>query len=296
MYDAQFKGIPWQRFRDFISPQAMRFDLLKELLTEAALDYSILELAGGRHFIIAPASPEESYLRSRPVILLAHYDRAEGSPGANDNSAGVFLLLETAVKLNKKNTKNWLIILTDNEEIKTGDSIQNQGAFALAARLKSLKVENPQVYSFDACGTGDTLIISTTAEYLLKKEGGSEKFRDSFLELRTNALTAARNLGMSKVLLSPTPFSDDAGFFRAGLAAQTITMLPQAESMTLVSELRRNPEFAEALINAESRDAGPVKAIPETWRCLNGPGDSYLRLTPGNFRIVVRFAEALCTG
>jgi hypothetical protein len=30
--------------------------------------------------------------------------------------------------------------------------------------------------------------------------------------------------------LPPTPFSDDAGFLRAGLAAQTITVLPAKEA------------------------------------------------------------------
>ncbi|MDR0496253.1 MAG: hypothetical protein LBH42_01410, partial [Treponema sp.] len=89
-------------------------------------------------------------------------------------------------------------------------------------------------------------------------------------------------------------FSDDAGFFRAGLAAQTITMLPSEECIQLVSGLRKNPEFAEALVNAEFRHKKHTKSIPETWRRLNTPGDSYLRLTPEHFRTVVRFAVELC--
>ena len=287
-------GIPWRRFREFISPAAERFSILKELLDEASLDYSVLPITGNRHFFVAP--PEADYLHRPPAMLVAHYDRAKNSPGANDNSAGVFLLLETAVKLKNSGEKNWVIIFTDKEELKTGESLETQGSYTLAAGLRNLKLENSRIFSFDACGTGDTLIISTTLDYLMKKEGRSDKLRESMLLLRDFALDTARDLGMAKVLLAPTPFSDDAGFFRAGLAAQTITMLPSSECITLVSELRKNPEFANIFISAELPQGTNTKTIPETWRSLNTPSDSYLRLTPQHFRTVIRFAEALCKG
>jgi len=295
MQDSFLSGIPWQRFKEFISPRANRLTVLKQLLEEAGLDYSLLEIAGNRHFVISPQPPEEGYLRRPPVILVAHYDRAEDSPGANDNSAGVFLLIETAVKLRTGNVKNWIIIFSDKEELNPGESILNQGAYTLAEGFKTLHMENPKIFCFDACGTGDTLIVSSTLEQLLKREKGGEKLLASIIELRKLALDTARNLGMVKVLLAPTPFSDDVGFFRAGLAAQTITMLPSRECIQLVSELRKSSNFADALINIEQRQNRQlVKSIPETWRYLNSPGDSYLRLTPRNFRTVVRFAEELC--
>ena len=294
MHDSYLRGLPWYRFKEFLSMNADRFKILKELLEEAALEYSVLEIAGNRHLVIAPPPPDVEYLRRKPVILVAHYDRAEGSPGANDNSAGIFILLETAVKLKRDNTLNWIIILTDKEELKKGEGIQSQGAYAIATGLKNGKMEKAKIFCFDACGAGDTLIFSTTLEYLLKKEGGGDKIRESILELRNMALATARNLGMAKVLLVPIPFSDDAGFLRAGLAAQTITVLPSAECTQLVFELRKNQEFAEVLINAESRKNNHSKSIPETWRYLNTPSDSYLRLTPQHFKTWMRFAEALC--
>jgi len=258
----------------------------------------VTEIAGSRHIIVAPLLSEQlkTIGNHPPVILVAHYDRAEGSPGANDNSAGVFLLIETAMKLIKKNRSSWLIIFTDSEELKSGGKLQSQGAYGLAEYLKKLKMEKSKIFSFDACGTGDTLIISTTLESLLKKDGAGEKLRDSILELRKYALDTARNLNMAKVLLAPTPFSDDAGFIRAGLIAQTVTMLPSGECIRLVAELRKKPEFAEALINAKMRQASHLQSIPDTWRGLNTPADSHLRLTPENFRTVSKFAEALCSG
>ena len=281
--------MPWEYFQEFIAFSADRFIILKRILDEAKLSFRVLEIAGNRHFLLTPTESSR-----RPIILVAHYDRAEGSPGANDNSAGVFLLIETAMRLKSGKVKNWFIIFSDREELKTGESIQNQGAFTLAAALKDIRLENSKIFSFDACGTGDTLVISSTADHLLKKD--NLKLRESFLDLRKIALDTAHNLGMDKVLLAPTPFSDDLGFFQAGIAAQTITMLPSAECINLVSELRKNPDFAKALISAELKKDSNTKSIPETWRCLNSTSDSHLRLTPQYFRTVVRFAEALCRG
>jgi len=296
MLSPKLTQIPWQRFMDFIAPDADRLTILKETLKEAGLEYKVTEIAKCRHLVIAPPSDQSKAVgRHPPVILIAHYDRAKDSPGANDNSAGVFLIIETATRLIEKNKTNWLIIFTDREELKTGDKIQAQGAYALANGLKNLKMEKARVFIFDVCGRGDTLVVSTTLESLLKKETAAEKLKGS-LALRKFALDTARNLNMAKVLLAPTPFSDDVGFFRAGLIAQTITMLPSKECIQLVADLRKKPELAEALINANMRQASHLQFIPETWRSLNSPIDSHLRLTPENFRTVVRFAEALCSG
>ena len=298
MLESYFKGIPWRRFMDFIAPDANRFSILIELLEKSGLEYKGLNAAGSRHFLVSPPEPSErayKLLEGRPPILLvAHYDRAEGSPGANDNSAGVFLLIETARKLVKSNVNNWSVIFTDKEELKTGEGLQEQGSYALAQNLKNSRMENGRVFCFDTCGSGDTLIVSTTIESLIKKEGGGEKLRESMMELRKLALNTARDLKLTKILLAPTPFSDDAGFFRAGLAAQTITFLPSSECKDLISELQKNQEYSDILINAEFRQNTAPHFIPETWRNLNSPNDTHERLTPEHFKAVISFAEALC--
>jgi hypothetical protein len=287
-------GAHWGRFRDFIAPNADRFGLLGAFLERAGLPCKTAAIGGNRHIFVAPPPPEESFLRRRPTILVAHYDRAEGSPGANDNSAAVFLLIETALILWKEGTKNWVIIFTDREELKPGESLQNQGSYGLALGLKGTGMENALIFCFDACGAGDTLIISSTADLLSRRNGEGSLMKPLIQELREKALAAARNLRMGKVLLLPTPFSDDAGFLAASVAAQTITMLPSGEVRDLVSVLRKNPQFAAALVNREIRDSQNRRLIPETWRCCNSPSDSHLRLTPQHYRVVVRFACALC--
>jgi len=285
-------GLPWEFFREFIAPDANRFAVLKKVIDGVKLGYRILTVDGNRHFIIT-APKAENELRRRTTILAAHYDRASGSPGANDNSAAVFILIETALKLTEEKTGSWMVIFTDREELEGGDTLQDQGSYSLAAGLRDTGLENSRVYNFDACGTGDTLIISTTAEKLLKNEN-SGMIRASIKELQEYALAAARNLGMMKVLLLPTPFSNDAGFLRAGIAAQTITVLPSNECADYVSALRRNPDLADAILLQQTRINAGQRIIPETWRVLNSPSDSHLRLTPRHYRITQRFAEALC--
>ena len=298
MSSSRYKGIPWRRFIEFVSLKSDRFNIINELLKEAELEFSTPEISGNRHFIIRPnqdpASQENPDIP--PVILVAHYDRYEGSPGANDNSAAVFILLETAIRLNKTGSKNWLIIFTDKEELKPGEGILSQGAYTLAKGFKSLKMTRAKIFCFDVCGTGDSIIISTTLDYLLTRESGSVKMQRALASLRNIALETAKELRTVNAFMAPTPFSDDAGFFRAGLAAQTITVLPVREYSRLSAELRKNEKFTEVLVNSELWKSHPNKSIPETWQVLNSPKDSHVRLTPENFRLIVRFAHALAGG
>ncbi|MDR2110868.1 MAG: Zn-dependent exopeptidase M28 [Spirochaetaceae bacterium] len=296
---------PWNRFSRFIAPGADRFAVLCSLLDELRIGFSLASVSGRRHFFISPdrfrfqSSPAGTAPGQREIpaaVLVSHYDRAAGSPGANDNSAAVFILIETALRLGK--TPPWLIILTDKEELSRGEGIRDQGSYTLAKALRTAGLEKSRVFIFDACGTGDTLIISTTADYLMKdREGpGVTKTRRMVQELRNQALEAARDLHLERALLLPTPFSDDAGFLRAGFAAQTITALPAREAGPFASLLRNKPDFARALVSREARETWNKRLIPETWRCLNGPADSPLRLTPRYYKQLVRFAAALCGG
>jgi hypothetical protein len=284
--------IPYGRFKEFIAPGADRLGILTSLLDEVRLPHRTAVIAGNRHVFVFPSGRETSG-PPKPV-LIAHYDRAAGSPGANDNSAAVFILTETAMKLLEKKNENWLVIFTDKEELSGDEGIREQGSYSLAKSLRDAGLGVNRFYIFDACGAGDTLVISTTADRLMKDEDGMgiARARQQVQLLRNRALEAARRLVMDKVLLAPTPFSDDAGFLRAGIAAQTVTVLPSDEAARLAA-LRYKAGFAEALV---SREAAPRfrRLIPETWRMLNSPADSFIRLTPKNFTRVVQFACELC--
>jgi hypothetical protein len=286
---------PYHRFDDFIAPGADRFGFLCEILGQMRFPYSVLPLGTQRHFLVYPEQRPFPGLKPS-LVLVAHYDRVAGSPGANDNSAAVFMLLETMMKTRERNVRDWFIIFTDKEELSHGEGIQDQGSYTLAKNLRETGLRQGRFYIFDACGSGDTLIISTMADHLMKNETGqgSLRARHDVKALRDRALECARNLAMDRVLLVPTPFSDDAGFLRAGLAAQTITVLPGPEASSLASLLRAKPELTDALVSREAHDARLL--LPATWRRLNGPDDTSGRLTPQHFKRVVKFACELCGG
>ncbi|WP_010261147.1 M28 family peptidase [Treponema primitia] len=291
---------PYHRFKDFLAPGADRYKILGDLLEELGFGYSSIVLGRSehrlRHFFVLPHRGQGFLPGEYPtIVLVAHYDRVAGSPGANDNSAAVFMLLEAALRMRDDKLRNWLIIFTDKEELGPGEGIRDQGSYGLAKGLRETALKDCRYYIFDACGSGDTLIISTMADHLIKNENGpgADHTRRVVKALRDGALKTARNLMMDRVLLVPTPFSDDAGFLRAGLAAQTITVLPSREAAGLASLLRNKPEFINALISRDALLATKFPA-PETWRSLNGPADTPHRLTPKNYGRVVKFACELC--
>jgi hypothetical protein len=299
-----WSDISYNRFLDFIAPGADRFGILISLTEELGLNAAVLSVNGNRHFFVFPRGQKIKpsgdggfpFRGQSPVILAAHYDRVPGSPGANDNSAAVFHLLRTARRLEEINAADWIIIFTDKEELAAGEGIRDQGSFTLAEKLKVWGLGSSRVFILDACGSGDTFIISNTTDFLLKNDErpGGRKTRQLIQDLRNHALRAARQLGLARVLLIPTPFSDDAGFLRAGIPAQTITMLPAEEAAPYVSRLRKHPEFADSLISGTLQTTADRLLIPETWRCINGPSDSHLRLTPEHYHQVIRFAAELC--
>jgi Zn-dependent M28 family amino/carboxypeptidase len=284
---------PWNHFPRFIDTRADRFETLSAVLEETGLcktnsPPSLVKIAGNRHFFV---SAEQQNLAQKIIVLAAHYDRVAGSPGANDNGAAVFMLVEAAMRLRKDGVPNWLIVFTDKEELTAGEGIVNQGAYTLARAFGKTLLKNAPFFIFDACGRGNTIIISTTADSFLKNEGGAgaARAKKNMQDLRSHALKAAHACASSRIMLLPTPFSDDAGFFRAGLAAQTITVLPEKEAALLAS-FRAKALSSGAFI---SREAAPGLPLPETWRLLNSAADTARTLEPANIPGIVRFAVEL---
>jgi len=315
---------PYDRYFDFISEDADRYAILIECINKLNLNPSVIDVAGNRHIFIFP--PGQKSLRSSggifpfnklsPYLFCAHYDRVPGSPGANDNSIAVFHLLNTASILAKRGIDKWIIVFTDKEELKAGESIENIGSFSMGEKLKSWGLEKAKIYNFDACGSGDVFIFSTTADIILKTNDNAEgksdgkadgqfgaqersnirKVSKNIASLRDHALVTAQQLQLKRVLLAPTPFSDDIGFLRAGLAAQTVTMLPDNEASQYEALLRSRPDFGNLIISGEVKKPAEYRHLPETWRSLNNARDTPSRLTPQYFQTFVNFIVGLCSG
>ncbi len=282
------------RFDQFIDLRTNRFEALRALLTEQGLEPAVVELSGGRHLFVAPS--RDLPRSAAPTVLIAHYDRVPVSPGANDNAAGVFQLLQCAGRLRSERQGGWLVVFTDKEEAAGVNGVKGQGAFALARALRDIGLADARLFIFDACGRGNTIVISTALDHLLRDQGGAgiEKARHDLAALRDRTLGAARRIRAERVLLAPTPFSDDAGLLAGGLCAQTITVLPDAEAATLANALRRQPDLAAGLVNRDARGGASAPFFPATWKLLNTPGDGRATLTEGINPLMVRLAHALC--
>ena len=300
------KKIPYNRYFDFIKEDADRYSILLECLNSLNLNSAVIPVEGNRHIFIFP--PHQKSIRatggsfpfkgSNPFLFSAHYDRVPGSAGANDNSLAVFQLLSAAIHLKISGFEHWMIVFTDKEELKSGESFEDQGAFSLAKKLISWGLKNVKIFNFDACGTGDAFIFSTTTDSILKDKDNSNiiKIREEIRHLRDLAISAANSLRINKVLFAPTLFSDDLGFLRAGLAAQTITVLPLNEANKYESLLRSRPDFSDLIISGKIKDPSEYNQLPETWRCLNNHLDTPSRLTPQFFEQIVKFIVQLVTG
>jgi hypothetical protein len=301
------KHSPYDRYFDFIAPDADRYAILLKHISALNFNSTVINVEGNSHIFVFP--PGQKSLRSAsgifpfsgtsPYLFSAHYDRVQGSPGANDNSIAVFHLLNAAVTLAQKGIDHWIIVFTDKEELTAGESFEKQGSFTLAKKIKNWGLEKAKIYNFDACGTGGVFIISTTTDLILKTSGQDSirpnirKVIKNIASLRDHALETAQQLRLDRILLAPTPFSDDVGFLRAGLAAQTVTMLPANEVNQYEALLRDRPNFGNLIISGEIKTPAEYRRLPETWRSMNNAQDTHLRLTPEYFETFVNFVVEL---
>jgi len=290
---------PYSRFDEFTNVQNRRFDVLKSILDELKLRYSVVQLGEKRHFVISPrgqsppGSPRMEHGGAQNVFV-AHYDALEGSAGANDNASGVFVLLCAALNL-CENGDCWTVIFTDKEELNAGESLRTQGSYLLAYVLRDTQLANADFFVFDACGRGETIVISTLADYLIKKERttNAASLKKKFRGLRARVMAAADKSGADKIMLMPTPFSDDAGFLRAGIAAQTVTTLPDGEAALFAQLSRAKPLYIEGLINRRFSGTLDPKLIPKTWRQINSLRDTKDKLDFQATKVIVKLINEL---
>lgn len=305
-------------FNAFLEPAADRRAFITERLAAQGIPYRTVTLQDKTHIVITYRQSAYNP-RFKMKTLIAHYDRAAGTQGANDNSAAcIQLLLFAQTLLHKRDAHNIRIIFTDGEEAGT-DGIKNQGAYRLGQGLCALSMQQDDIFVFDMCGSGDTLILSESGIY------GREKQKTATLmalhrRCRIYADAACRGRWLSL----PTAYSDNAGLISAGLTAQVITVLPRAEAELLMRymphsagtplsgnvhsagchrasgmEISSNESAAQALqrciiTNAHIPPNSPLAAIiPQTWQRMHTPQDSLETLTPQAFILVDKMLRYL---
>lgn len=307
---AQSEGPPASSvFASFLAPGLDRCAFISEWLRARRILHTVVELAGKKHIVVRFA-PDSYDTRFRMKTLVAHYDRAEGTPGANDNSAACFQLMLLAERLASPNARSYgahnvRIFFTDGEEAAGTEGIAGQGSFALGSGLRKLRMTEDDVFVFDACGRGDTLILSTAG----MKNGGSMGERLGILHGRSAAI--ARSVAGGNRMSLHTPYSDNAGFIASGIASQVFTVLPQAEAQALALALEREisreretggekrcvKKTLESSLTKNQYGTDPAEsgdpAIPETWKLMHTAKDSAETLTARAFILMEKLLDEI---
>jgi hypothetical protein len=251
-------------FKDFIAPDCDRAAFIQNYLEKVGLEAPIMQMEGKNHIYV-----KFSQIHYNPMFriknVIAHYDRFPGSPGANDNSAAVFCLMEWAKSVVSTGSTtggqyfhNIRLIFTDGEELGAAGGVAEQGAFPLAQVFRRLGITSDDIFVFDCMGRGDVPILTQTILPPKTPAG----FVKSFTVLEQRAAALLQSSANGRWFCLPCNYSDNASFIANGIPAVAITMLPSAE------------------VTAATRGQ-----IPETWQLLHTAGDNLASLNPQSFEI-----------
>lgn len=146
--------------------------------------------------------PGESGLE---VLLTAHFDTVEASPGAVDNAAGCAAVLAAVARLSETPRRHRLrVILFDGEEAGQVGSRAWAQSLDVAARQAVLAAVNLDMIAWDAERRGAVVAVLTD-------DGGRRRVAPGWLV--SVALAASRSVGPSLAVVGPPP----------GIAAQLLS-------------------------------------------------------------------------
>jgi hypothetical protein len=269
------------------------FDAARSL----SLDARVVATGGARHVVVAFPGPRPA--RSRPLVLAAHHDRVEGTPGALDNSAACLQLLDLASRLRDRPPPRALALaFTDAEELGSERGPAEQGSLALAGALRSLGWDDAAAICLDVTGRGDAPFVASPGPAFSR---GGPLANWAALSVGELSLALRRVVGDAVRAASPgrggreeddecpelpAPYSDDLGFVLGGLPAVTLSLLPRAERDWWTAWSARSAEGEEAR-GGDPRSGGWGGASrPGTWRMLHGPGDTVSLLERRAFELM----------
>lgn len=287
-------------FQRFIAPDCDRRQFILDMLKDFGVPAVPLSLEGAHHILVKfPPSAYNPQYKMKTV--LAHYDRVDTSPGANDNSAAVFQIIYWARRLLRfPGFHNVQIIFSDGEEMGGSEGVLEQGAFGIATKFRSLGLTQQDVYAFDCCGRGDFVILSQAG-----KGKGSISFQRQFNSLVERTEDLIKSVAGRKWAPLPVPYSDNAGFLACAIPAVAITLLPAQEVVSYLRELKQHPGLQAAVMkSSQGQDVGARKIkplepyqvqekMPMTWRLLHTEYDNLASLTPESFPLMEALLDAL---
>ena len=268
---------PW--FARFCAPAADRLSVLAEVLRGAFVPFELVTTGRFRHLQVRfDRLPEP---RPGEKVLVAHYDRVAGTPGANDNGASVLALVDYLRR--PRTGVPMRVVFTDGEELPQGGTASDQGAYALARRWGPVPGLFPVV--LDMTGIGDTVVLGHLGEHLYRRTRAeaAPTAPDAYAHRRTVAKRFLATCGAGDTLEVNTPFSDDLGLFLAGIPAVQISLLPRKEALAY-RRVRAEP--------GEFNGSSPG-ALPPAWRSMHGPDDSPGALWPQSRDLMAQILDKL---
>jgi len=217
---------PW--FALFCAPHADRLKVLAQVLHGASLSFELVKTGPFRHVQVRGERPPQPQPGEK--VLLAHYDRVAGTPGANDNGASVLALVDYLMRPRKTGSA-LRVVFTDGEELGPGGTAADQGSYSLALHWGPVSGLFPVV--LDMTGIGDTLVLGHLGEELIRRTRPETKPTelDAYARTRLGARRWLATCGSGDTLEVNTPFSDDLGLFLAGVPAVQVSLLPRKEAL-----------------------------------------------------------------
>ncbi|MCR5437582.1 MAG: Zn-dependent exopeptidase M28 [Treponema sp.] len=261
-------------FKNFISPSCDRLLFIQRYLNERGINCKILPLGNKKHVYVD--FPKNQYNPSYKIkTIIAHYDRLENTPGANDNSFAVYCLLEFAVKLfNANSFHNVQIIFTDGEETSSSqkdlsaykNNVMQLGSFALAEIFKRLNITENDIYVFDCMGRGEVPVICENNF----PEGIKTDFVNKVIALENKAEEFIKKAADGRWYKLKTAFSDNAAFIANYIPCVQITMLPSREISDYLNGI-----------------------IPKTWTLFHTKDDTFDSLTLPSYGIFMKLLDLI---
>lgn len=273
-------------FINFLKPGTNRKEYLCNLLEKLGIDFSVIPLDGKNHIYIK--FPHHAYNPMfRIKTLLVHYDIFEGSPGANDNSAAVFQVINW-IRKNSLEQHNMRIFFTDGEELGK-DSENQQGSFALAQIFKRLGIIDDDIFVLDGCGRGEVLVVSTAGKNSNIEKNGLKNgnFKNRFNELYEHTINLAKSVANQSWITAPVPYGDNAGFIAQGIPAVALTVLPKEEATEYLRNLQKHKDLAKKIMNHQEL------VLPKTWKIMHTEQDNIDSLSQNAFILMEKFLETL---
>jgi hypothetical protein len=285
-----------EQFVSFLSDSCDRCSFIQSYLSERSVETAVLPVDGKRH-VYVKFLPAQYNPQFRIKTVIAHYDRAPGSPGANDNSAAVFSLMDWAARLvHRSDFHNVRLLFTDGEEL-GAHGIAEQGAFSLASVFKRLGITNDDVYVFDCMGRGTIPVVGKTddvasAPYLFRK-------RLIDLERRTEELLRTSSTG--RWLKLPIPCSDNAGFIACGIPAVVLTLLPETDADLYLAALIKEKKLEGFITHKKMEPVGGENSellylrglLPDTWKLFHTINDNAASLTAESYTVTAHILDVL---